>query len=90
MDGITVEELPGHLRKHSPAIREQFPRGTFGLNRSRGAKIKNPGGGMRNRGISTVLDRFGQHAVAQVLPKPKRRNQRFSYDSHGLVPMALT
>jgi RNA-directed DNA polymerase len=67
MDGMRVEELAGHLKQHWPAIREQLLGGNYEPQPVRRVEIPKPDGGMRKLGIPTVLDRFIQQAVMQVL-----------------------
>jgi RNA-directed DNA polymerase len=66
VDGLTVEELPGYLREHWPAIREQLLTGRYQPSVVKRVEIPKPGGGVRQLGIPTVLDRFIQQAVLQV------------------------
>jgi len=67
VDGMTVHELPGYLKQHWPAIREQLLSGTYKPQPVRRKEIRKADGGMRKLGIPTVLDRFIQQAVMQVL-----------------------
>jgi len=69
IDGMKVSELPGYLKQHWPAIREQLLRGTYKPQPVRRVEIAKPDGGMRKLGIPTVLDRFIQQAVMQVLQR---------------------
>src|SRR5215471_10881904 len=56
IDGMTVEELPGYLQQHWPAIREQLLSGTYAPQPVRRVEIAKPdGGGMRKLGIPTVI-----------------------------------
>ena len=84
MDGMTVDDLPGHLREHWPAIREQLLSGTYRPQPVRRVYIPKPGGGRRKLGIPTVLDRFVQQLVAQVLQEHWDRT--FSEHSYGFRP----
>ena len=84
IDGMTVEELPGHLKEHWPAIREQLLSGTYKPQPVRRVEIAKPDGGMRQLGIPTVLDRMVQQAVMQVLQS--RWDGEFSEHSHGFRP----
>src|SRR5215469_13122255 len=85
MDGMTVEELPGYLQQHWPAIREQLWNGTYEPKPVRRAEIPKPdGGGMRKLGIPTVLDRYIQQAVMQVLQR--QWDPTFSDHSYGFRP----
>jgi RNA-directed DNA polymerase len=69
VDGMTVEQLPEHLKQHWPAIREQLFSGTYRPQPVRRVEIPKPDGGVRKLGIPTVLDRFVQQAVMQVLQR---------------------
>jgi RNA-directed DNA polymerase len=67
IDGMTVEELSGHLQEHWPVIREQLRNGSYPPQPVKWVEIPKPDGGVRKLGIPTVLDRFMQQAVMQVL-----------------------
>lgn len=84
VDGMTVHELPEFLKQHWPAIREQLLSGTYFPQPVRRVEIPKPDGGMRKLGIPTVLDRFIQQAVMQVLQR--RWNRTFSEHSYGFRP----
>ncbi len=84
VDGMTVHQLPGYLKQHWPAIREQLLNGTYKPQPVRRVEIEKPDGGVRKLGIPTVLDRFLQQAVMQVLQR--RWDRTFSKHSHGFRP----
>jgi len=84
IDGMTVEELPDHLRVHWPRLREQLLAGTYQPQPVRRRTIPKSGGGERELGIPTVLDRFIQQAILQVLQP--RFDPTFSQHSHGFRP----
>jgi len=85
VDGMTVRELPGYLKQHWPAIREQLLSGTYSPQPVRRVEIDKPdGSGKRKLGVPTVLDRFIQQAVLQVLQK--RWDRTFSDHSYGFRP----
>ena len=67
VDGMTVQQLPEFLKQHWPAIREQLLSGTYKPQPVKRVEIPKPEGGVRKLGIPTVLDRFIQQAVMQVL-----------------------
>ena len=67
IDGMTIEDFPAHARAHWPAVREQISEGRYQPQAVRRVEIPKPGGGKRMLGIPTVMDRFIQQAVAQVL-----------------------
>jgi len=84
VDGMSVQQLPGFLKQHWPAIREQLLSGTYEPQPVRRVEIPKPGGGKRKLGIPTVVDRFIQQAVMQVLQG--RWDRTFSDHSYGFRP----
>jgi RNA-directed DNA polymerase len=82
---MTVGEITGYLKQHWPAIREQLLKGTYEPKPVRRVEIPKPdGGGVRKLGIPSVLDRFIQQAVTQVLQRQWDRT--FSDHSYGFRP----
>jgi RNA-directed DNA polymerase len=67
IDGMTVDGLATHLKDHWPTIRAQLLGGTYQPQPVRRVEIPKASGGTRALGIPTVLDRFIQQAVLQVL-----------------------
>jgi RNA-directed DNA polymerase len=84
IDGMTAEQLPAYLKQHWPTIRAQLLRGTYKPQPVKRVEIPKPDGGMRKLGIPTVLDRFIQQAVMQVLQR--RWDRTFSGYSYGFRP----
>jgi RNA-directed DNA polymerase len=84
VDGMTVGELPGYLKEHWPEIREQLLTGAYKPQPVKRVEIPKPDGGVRKLGIPTVLDRFVQQAVSQVLGR--RWDRTFSEHSYGFRP----
>jgi hypothetical protein len=84
IDGITVDELPGYLRRNWPRHREELLGGTYKPKPARRKEIPKPGGGVRNLSIPCVLDRLIQQAVLQVLQG--RWDPTFSEHSYGFRP----
>src|SRR5881227_216035 len=84
VDGITVNQLTDYLKQHWPVIREQLLSGTYEPKPVRRVEIPKPDGGVRKLGIPTVLDRFIQQAVMQVLQR--RWDRTFSEHSYGFRP----
>src|SRR5918911_22188 len=84
-DRMTVGQLGDYLKQHWPAIREQLLSGTYDPQPVRRVEILKPdGGGVRKLGIPSVLDRFIQQAVMQVLQR--RWDRTFSDHSYGFRP----
>jgi RNA-directed DNA polymerase len=84
IDGMTVDELPDYLRTHWPGLRDQMLAGTYQPAAVREQLIPKGGGEMRKLGIPTVLDRFIQQALLQVLQP--MWDPGFSKHSHGFRP----
>jgi RNA-directed DNA polymerase len=84
VDGMTVGGITDYLKQHWPAIREQLLSGTYEPKPVRRVEIPKPDGGVRKLGIPTVLDRFIQQAVMQVLQRQWDRT--FSEHSYGFRP----
>ena len=82
---MTVDGITDYLKQHWPAIREQLLNGTYEPKPVRRVEIPKPdGGGVRKLGIPSVLDRFIQQAVMQVLQR--RWDPTFSQYSFGFRP----
>ena len=85
VDGMSVIDLPDYLKQHWPEIREQLLKGTYKPQPVKRVEIAKPdGSGVRKLGVPTVLDRFIQQAVLQVLQK--RWDRMFSDHSYGFRP----
>src|SRR5262250_18310 len=84
VDGITINQLSDYLKQHWPVIRERLLNGTYEPKPVRRVEIPKPDGGVRKLGIPTVLDRFLQQAVMQVLQR--RWDSTFSDHSYGFRP----
>src|SRR6202047_2409999 len=85
VDGMTVGGIKDYLKEHWPAIRDQLLNGTYEPKPVRRVEIPKPdGGGVRKLGIPSVLDRFIQQAVMQVLQR--RWDQTFSHYRYGFRP----
>ena len=84
IDGMTVDELDRHLCEHWHAIREQLLAGSYRPSAVKRQLIPKRGGGMRQLGIPTVLDRFVQQLLLQVLQSIF--DPTFSEHSHGFRP----
>ena len=67
IDGMTVEELRPYLREHWLELRAALDQQSYQPSPVRRVEIPKPDDGVRLLGIPTVLDRFFQQAIAQVL-----------------------
>ena len=83
-DGMTVDELTPYLKEHWPRLRREMLEGRYMPQPVRAVDIPKPGGGTRRLGIPTVLDRFIQQAVLQVLTPVF--DPTFSESSYGYRP----
>jgi group II intron reverse transcriptase/maturase len=81
---MTVEELAPYLREHWPRLREQLLAGTYRPQPVKRQQIRKRGGGVRELGIPTVLDRFIQQALLQVVQP--HFDPTFSQHSYGFRP----
>jgi hypothetical protein len=74
VDGVTVETLQAHLWERWDEVRNQLLSGSYEPMPVRRVEIPKPGGGKRLLGIPTVMVRFLQQALLQVmtLRDPKR------------------
>jgi RNA-directed DNA polymerase len=84
MDGMTVEEWPGDLKAHWREIREALLAGRSQPQPVKRVEMPKPGGGVRQLGTPTVLDRFTQQALWQVLQPAG--DGTFSDGSDGVRP----
>jgi group II intron reverse transcriptase/maturase len=84
IDGMTVDELEPYLREHWSTVRERLLKGSYQPSAVRRQEIPKSDGGMRMLGIPTVLDRFVQQLLLQVLQP--RVDPTFSEHSHGFRP----
>jgi len=84
VDGMTVSQLSDYLRENWPQLKEQLLSATYKPQPVRRMEIPKAGGGTRKLGIPTVVDRFVQQAVLQVLQR--RWDPTFSEHSFGFRP----
>lgn len=84
IDGMTVDELPAYLKQHWPEIRAQLEAGQYHPQAVKRVEIPKPDGKKRPLGIPTVLDRFIQQAIAQVIQA--QWEPAFHADSYGFRP----
>ena len=84
VDGITIEEFPEYIREHWPEIKRQLLEGSYRPKPVRRVEIPKRSGGKRPLGIPTVLDRFIQQVILQVLQP--LFDPGFSEKSYGFRP----
>lgn len=84
VDGMNVKDLRPHLMKHWNTLRAELEQGTYTPHPVRRVEIPKPNGGVRKLGIPTVIDRFLQQAIAQVLNE--WYDSTFSSNSYGFRP----
>ena len=85
IDGMTVDQLSPWLAKHKGQLIEQLVTGSYTPWPIRGVQIGKPTGGVRQLGIPTVIDRFVEQAILQVLEP--LLDSTFSASSHGFRPL---
>ncbi len=81
IDGMTVGELYAWCRAHIGELIESLLTGRYRPAPVRGVTIPKPGGGQRQLGIPTAVDRMVQQAILQVLTPILERE--FSDASYG-------
>jgi RNA-directed DNA polymerase len=83
---MSVEELPGFLKENWLSIKEGLLKGEYVPQAVRRVEIPKPERKQEKRklGIPTVLDRFIQQAILQVLQS--KWDERFSGSSYGFRP----
>lgn len=84
VDGRTVLETGKYLKTAWPDIRKALLDGSYRPQPVRRVSIPKPGGGTRELGIPTVVDRLIQQALLQVLQP--LIDPSFSAHSHGFRP----
>ena len=84
IDGMTVEQLGPHLKEHWQIVRDKLLKGTWTPSPVRRVEIPKPDGGVRTLGIPTVMDRFVQQMLLQVLTPVF--DAGFSPNSYGFRP----
>ena len=67
VDGMRYTELEEYIGENDELIKEQLRTRKYKPQPVRRVEIPKPDGGVRNLGVPTVVDRFVQQAIAQVL-----------------------
>ena len=84
IDGMTVEELAPDLKEHWLRVKQALLDGTYQPQPVKRVEVPKPQGGIRKLGVPTVVDRFIQQAVMQVLQA--QWDPTFSDSSFGFRP----
>jgi RNA-directed DNA polymerase len=84
VDGMSVEELKEHVRKHWETLQSKLRTGEYQPAAVRAVEIPKAKGGVRTLGIPTVVDRLIQQGVQQVLSPIFEKD--FSNHSYGFRP----
>lgn len=84
VDGMSCKQLRPYLKDNWTRIRQELLEGNYRPQPVRRVEIPKPDGGVRQLGIPTVLDRFIQQAMLQVLTPIF--DPQFSAHSYGFRP----
>lgn len=84
IDGMSVDELPQYLKHHWLELRAQLEAGSYCPQPVRRVEIDKDDGRKRMLGIPTVLDRFLQQAIAQIVSA--QWEPHFHPHSYGFRP----
>jgi RNA-directed DNA polymerase len=84
VDGMTLPQLASWIAEHKETLIASLLDGSYEPQPVRGVLIPKPGGGMRQLGIPTVVDRLVQQAILQVLEP--LLDPTFSDSSYGFRP----
>ena len=84
VDGMTVDELLDWCHSNGKTLCDSLMDGSYRPSPIKGVEIPKPGGGKRQLGIPTVVDRLVQQAILQVLDPIL--DPKFSESSYGFRP----
>ena len=84
VDGMTINELGHYLKENGEEIKDQIRTRSYQPKPVKRIEIPKADGGVRNLGVPTVVDRFIQQAMAQVLTPIYE--EKFHENSYGFRP----
>ena len=84
VDGMKTSELLGWLKENGQELTSSLRNGSYKPQPVRSIERPKPSGGVRLLGIPTVIDRFVQQAMLQVLSS--MIDPKFSEHSYGFRP----
>lgn len=84
VDGMTVDDMFDYFKMHIEGLRASLMDGSYRPQEVLGINIPKPGGGSRQLGIPTVVDRVIQQAITQILERVFEPT--FSESSYGFRP----
>ena len=84
VDNVTVANLQAYLKTHWETVKAELLAGAYRPAPVKRVEIPKPGGGVRLLGIPTVMDRFLQQALLQVMNPIF--DAQFSWYSYGFRP----
>lgn len=84
IDGMTVNDMSAYIAEHKDTLLKSLLEGSYRPQAVREVEIPKAGGGIRQLGIPTVIDRLIQQAILQVVQPLFERS--FSNNSFGFRP----
>lgn len=84
VDGVTVEEIYGYIKKNWPDIKKKIQKRKYKPQPVRRVEIPKESGGVRKLGIPSVMDRIIEQAIVQVITPMVEPH--FSEYSYGFRP----